>query len=74
MDVHALTLSMKWRDNLGWLIKFDDRALKSLSKLDRQTAKRITIFLRERVSVLETRARSEEAYRAKTWARTGNTG
>ena len=44
---------MKWRDNLGWLIKFDDRALKSLSKLDRQTAKRITIFLRERVSVLE---------------------
>lgn len=38
---------------MGWLIKFDDRALKSLSKLDRQTAKRITIFLRERVSVLE---------------------
>ncbi len=38
---------------MGWLIKFDERALKSLSKLDRQAAKRITTFLRERVAVLD---------------------
>ncbi len=37
---------------MAWLIKFDDAALKELSKLDKQTAKRITVFLRERVASL----------------------
>lgn len=36
-----------------WLVKFDDAALKELSKLDKQVARRIIGFLRERVSVLD---------------------
>jgi mRNA interferase RelE/StbE len=38
---------------LAWQIKFDDASRKDLSKLDKQTAKRITEFLRDRVAVLE---------------------
>jgi mRNA interferase RelE/StbE len=38
---------------LVWLVKFDDAALKELSKLDKQAARRIIGFLRERVSVLD---------------------
>jgi mRNA interferase RelE/StbE len=38
---------------MGYYINFDDAAKKDLSKLDKQVAKRITIFLRERVGVLE---------------------
>jgi len=37
---------------LAWLIEFDEAAKKDLSKLDKQTARRITTFLRERVAVL----------------------
>lgn len=38
---------------MAWLISFDDRAKKDLAKLDKQVAKRITAFLRERVAVLD---------------------
>lgn len=36
-----------------WLIELDDAAKKDLAKLDKQLAKRITTFLRERVAVLD---------------------
>ena len=36
-----------------WQIKFDDASRKDLAKLDKQIAKRITVFLRERVAVLD---------------------
>ncbi len=38
---------------MAWQIKFDDASKKDLAKLDKQIAKRITEFLRERVSVLD---------------------
>ena len=38
---------------MAWQIKFDDASKKDLAKLDKQVAKRITDFLRERVSVLD---------------------
>jgi mRNA interferase RelE/StbE len=38
---------------LAWRIDFDEEAVKELAKLDRQVARRITIFLRERVAPLE---------------------
>jgi mRNA interferase RelE/StbE len=38
---------------LAWLIKIDNEAQKDLAKLDKQIAKRITAFLRERVAVLD---------------------
>ena len=38
---------------MAWLIKIDDEAQKDLAKLDKQIAKRITTFLRERVAVLD---------------------
>jgi mRNA interferase RelE/StbE len=38
---------------LAWLIEFDDAAKKDLSKLDKQIARRITDFLRERVAPLD---------------------
>lgn len=36
-----------------WQIKFDDASKKDLAKLDKQIAKRITEFLRDRVAVLD---------------------
>lgn len=36
-----------------WRIEFDEASKKDLAKLDKQTARRITAFLRERVSVLD---------------------
>ncbi len=36
-----------------WRIEFDDAAKKELAKLDKQVARRITTFLRERVAVLD---------------------
>ena len=36
-----------------WQIKFDDASKKDLAKLDKQVARRITAFLRERVAVLD---------------------
>ena len=38
---------------MAWEIKFDDASKKDLAKLDKQIAKRITEFLRERVAVLD---------------------
>jgi len=38
---------------LAWRIEFEDAALKELAKLDKQVARRILVFLRERVAGLE---------------------
>ncbi len=38
---------------MAWQIKFDDASRKDLAKLDKQIAKRIAAFLRERVAVLD---------------------
>ena len=38
---------------MAWRIEFEDSALKELAKLDKQVAKRIIVFLRERVAVLD---------------------
>lgn len=38
---------------MAWQIKLDDAAKKDMAKLDKQLARRITAFLRERVSVLD---------------------
>jgi len=44
---------MKWRKNLAWKIKFDNKALKELSKLDKPIQKEITKYLREKISAAE---------------------
>lgn len=36
-----------------WQIEFDDASKKDLAKLDKQVARRITAFLRERVATLD---------------------
>lgn len=36
-----------------WRIEFEDAAMKELAKLDKQVARRILAFLRERVAVLD---------------------
>ena len=38
---------------MAWRIEFDDKAKKDLAALDKTVAKRITAFLRERVSGLD---------------------
>jgi mRNA interferase RelE/StbE len=38
---------------LAWRIELDDAALKDLAQMDKQHARRITAFLRERVAVLD---------------------
>lgn len=38
---------------MAWQIELDESAKKDLEKLDKQVAKRITSFMRERVSVLD---------------------
>lgn len=38
---------------MAWRIDFDEEAFKDLAKLDKQVARRITAFLRERVASLE---------------------
>jgi mRNA interferase RelE/StbE len=38
---------------LAWRIEFDDKAKKDLAALDKGIATHITVFLRERVSLLE---------------------
>lgn len=38
---------------MAWQIEFDDASKKDLAKLDKQIARRITEFLRERVAVLD---------------------
>lgn len=38
---------------MAWVIKFDENAIKELSKMDKQIARRITRFLLGRVVVLD---------------------
>lgn len=38
---------------MAWQIEFEDSALKELAKLDKPVARRILVFLRERVAVLD---------------------
>lgn len=38
---------------MAWRIEFEDAAMKELAKLDKQVARRILSFLRERVAVLD---------------------
>ena len=38
---------------MAWRIEFEDSALKELAKLDKQVARRILVFLRERVAALD---------------------
>lgn len=42
-----------WSAALAWRIEFEDAAMKELAKLDKQVARRILVFLRERVAVLD---------------------
>jgi mRNA-degrading endonuclease RelE of RelBE toxin-antitoxin system len=44
---------MKWRSALAWQIEFEADAERELKKLDRQVARRILKFLRERVVALD---------------------
>jgi mRNA interferase RelE/StbE len=46
---------------LAWLIKLDEEAQKDLAKLDKQVARRIMAFLRERVATLEDPRSIDEA-------------
>jgi len=38
---------------LVWKIKFDEAAKKDMAKLDKQIAKRIMLFLRDRIATME---------------------
>ena len=38
---------------MAWLIEFDAKSQKELAKLDKQIARRIIVFLRERVATLD---------------------
>ena len=38
---------------MAWRIEFDASALRDLRRLDRQVARRITLFLRDRIGVLD---------------------
>lgn len=38
---------------MAWRIEFEDAAMKEMAKLDKQVARRILTFLRERVAVLD---------------------
>ena len=43
----------KWRGGLAWEITYQTTAWKTLSKLDKQIAQRITRFMQERIAPLE---------------------
>ena len=51
---------------MAWLIKFDDKAKKDLAAIDKAVAKRITKFLRERVSQLDDPRSIGEALKGST--------
>jgi mRNA interferase RelE/StbE len=51
---------------LAWRIEIDEAAGKELAKLDRQVARRITVFLRERVAVLDDPRSIGEALKGST--------
>jgi mRNA interferase RelE/StbE len=44
---------MKWRSRLAWKIELSETASKQLTKLDKDEAKKITKFLRQRLAVIE---------------------
>jgi mRNA interferase RelE/StbE len=43
------SLWLQWRQNLAWQIEFDESAKKELTKLDRQVARRLIEFLKDRI-------------------------
>ena len=51
---------------MAWRIEFEDTALKELAKLDKQVARRILAFLRERVAVLDDPPSVGEALKGST--------
>lgn len=51
---------------MAWRIEIDETAAKELAKLDRQVARRITAFLRERVAVLDDPRSIGEALKGAT--------
>lgn len=51
---------------MAWLIEFEKEAEKELRKLDKQVARRIVKFLRERVAVLENSRSIGEALTGST--------
>ena len=50
---------------MAWRIEFDERALKDLRKLDKQTSLRITSFLRERIALDDDPRRGGVALRCR---------
>ena len=38
---------------MAWLIEYDEAAIKDLASMDKQVARRITSFMRERVAALD---------------------
>ena len=44
---------MKWSATLAWRIELSGTATRALARLDRQVARRVTRFLRERLAELE---------------------
>ncbi len=50
---------------MAWRIEFDERALKDLRKLDKQTSLRITSFLRERIALDDDPRRGGVALRGR---------
>lgn len=57
---------------MAWRIEFDESAKKDLAKLDKSIAKRITLFLRERVAVLDDPRSLGEALKVSNWVNFGN--
>jgi len=53
---------------LVWQIQFDDASIKDLAKLDKPVARRITVFLRERVALLDDRRSIGEALKGSELA------
>jgi mRNA interferase RelE/StbE len=54
---------MKWREVLVWQIELNDASKKDLAKLDKQVARRIISFLRDRLAQLDNPRAIGEALR-----------
>ena len=57
-----------------WAIEFDEAAKKELAKLDRQVAKRLLDFLKQRIISLKDPAALVKPLKAPSWVNFGNTG
>jgi mRNA interferase RelE/StbE len=57
---------MLWRQSLAWQIEFDESAKKELAKLDRQVARRLIDFLKNRVLNLRDPRSVGQALRGST--------